>query len=161
MSIIEFSQTGRVDRDSPRVVGHRATVLDIKWCPHDDDVIASCSEDCTVKVWRIPESGLFRHLDEPVADLLGHQRRVGFIEWHPSAQDILLSCSADHRVIVWNAGTCEMVVNVEFPEPPITASWNYMGSRFVVSCKDRHVRLIDGRSGNVLKVKSLHGRLLK
>lgn len=141
-----------MDRDSPRVVGHKATVLDIKWCPHNDDVIASCSEDCTVKVWKIPEGGLFRHLDEPIADLLGHQRRVGFLEWHPCAADIILSCSADQRVIVWNVGTSEMVVSIEFPEPPITASWNHLGSRFVVSCKDKKVRLIDARSGDVLKV---------
>ena len=43
-------QTGRVDRDSPVVAGHKAAVLDIAWCPHNDDVIASASEDCVVKV---------------------------------------------------------------------------------------------------------------
>ena len=45
-----FFQTGRVDRDTPMVSGHKAAVLDIAWCPHNDDVIASASEDCTVKV---------------------------------------------------------------------------------------------------------------
>ena len=29
------------------VGGHKADVLDLKWCPHHDDVIASASEDCT------------------------------------------------------------------------------------------------------------------
>ena len=43
-------QTGRIERDAPIVGGHKAAVLDIKWCPHNDDVIASASEDCTVKV---------------------------------------------------------------------------------------------------------------
>ena len=43
-------QTGRVDRDAAMVSGHKAAVLDIAWCPHNDDVIASGSEDCTVKV---------------------------------------------------------------------------------------------------------------
>src|SRR6218665_3820118 len=84
-------QTGRVDRDSPLVVGHKAAVLDIQWCPHNDDIIASGSEDCTVKVWQIPEGGLFRPLDEPVVDLVGHQRRVGLVVWHPTVQNILLS----------------------------------------------------------------------
>lgn len=72
-------------------MGHKAAVLDIQWCPHDDDLIASGSEDCTVKVWQIPNGGLLRNLEEPVADLHGHQRRVGIIVWHPSAQNILLS----------------------------------------------------------------------
>ena len=133
-------------------MGHKATVLDIKWCPHDDDVIASGSEDCTVKIWQIPDGGLFRNLEEPIADLHGHQRRVGFIEWHPSVQDVILSCSADQTVIVWNVKEQSPIVSIEFPEAPITASWNFVGSQFVVSCKDHFVRIIDARSGNILQV---------
>jgi len=84
-------QTGRVDRDAPTVAGHKAAVLDIQWCPHNDDVIASASEDCTVKVWQIPEGGLLRNLEEPVVELAAHQRRVGFVVWHPVVENILLS----------------------------------------------------------------------
>jgi len=84
-------QVGRVDREAPLVVGHKAAVLDIQWSPHDDDLIASGSEDCTVKVWQIPDGGLTVNLEEPVADLVAHQRRVGLIVWHPTAQNILLS----------------------------------------------------------------------
>lgn len=43
-------QSGRIDQSSPTVCGHAAPVLDIQWCPHDDNMIASASEDCTVKV---------------------------------------------------------------------------------------------------------------
>jgi WD40 repeat protein len=32
------------------VGGHKGPVLDIAWCPHNDNVIASGSEDCVVKV---------------------------------------------------------------------------------------------------------------
>ena len=86
-------QTGRIERDHPLVSGHRGAVLDIAWCPHNDDIIASGSEDCTVKVWQIPEGGLRINLDHEdcVADLQGHQRRVGIVAWHPSAANILLS----------------------------------------------------------------------
>lgn len=40
-------QTGRIERDTPVVGGHKAEVLNVKWCPHHDEVIASSSEDCT------------------------------------------------------------------------------------------------------------------
>lgn len=43
-------QSGRIDQSCPTVCGHAAPVLDIQWSPHDDNVIASASEDCTVKV---------------------------------------------------------------------------------------------------------------
>jgi len=94
---VHLYQVGRVDREAPLVVGHKAAVLDIQWCPHDDDLIASGSEDCTVKVWQIPDGGLSENLEEPVADLVAHQRRVGLVVWHPTAQNILLSAG----IIKW------------------------------------------------------------
>lgn len=44
------SQVGRIPADHPLVGGHKGPVLDIAWCPHNDNVIASGSEDCVVKV---------------------------------------------------------------------------------------------------------------
>lgn len=45
-------QTGRIDKSYPTVCGHTGPVLDIDWCPHNDHIIASGSEDCTVMVRR-------------------------------------------------------------------------------------------------------------
>lgn len=44
------SQVGRVDKSYPMVVGHSGPVLDIDWCPHNDNIIASGSDDCTAMV---------------------------------------------------------------------------------------------------------------
>ena len=43
-------QTGRVDINAPKVCGHAGNVLDIKWSPFRDNVIASGSEDNTVSM---------------------------------------------------------------------------------------------------------------
>lgn len=48
--ILFLPQSGRIDQSCPTVCGHAAPVLDIQWSPHDDSIIASASEDCTVKV---------------------------------------------------------------------------------------------------------------
>jgi len=42
-------QTGRVVAGTGRVSGHRGRVTDIKWNPFDDNVIASGSDDATVR----------------------------------------------------------------------------------------------------------------
>lgn len=55
-------QTGRLPADQPVVGGHKGPVLDIAWCPHNDNVIASGSEDCVVKVWQIPDGGISRYV---------------------------------------------------------------------------------------------------
>ena len=82
------------------MAGHKAAVLDIQWCPHHDDVIASASEDCTVKVWQIPEGGLTKNLEESIVDLVAHQRRVGLVLWHPTAQNILLSAGKSSIYVI-------------------------------------------------------------
>ena len=97
--VMPLSKTGRVAPDAPVVGGHKGPVLDIAWCPHNDNVIASASEDCVVKVWQIPDGGLTRNVTESVVDLIKHQRRVGLVLWHPSAQNILLSAGSDNNVI--------------------------------------------------------------
>jgi WD40 repeat protein len=43
-------QTGRLDFNASRVTGHRGPVLDVKWNPFNDNIIASCSDDCTVSI---------------------------------------------------------------------------------------------------------------
>lgn len=43
-------QTGRIDMSYPTVCGHTGPVLDIEFCPHNDNIIASGSEDCSVMV---------------------------------------------------------------------------------------------------------------
>ncbi|RXN08474.1 coronin-2B-like isoform X2 [Labeo rohita] len=95
--VISVRHTGRVSPLHARVCGHSAPVLDVKWDPFNDLRVASCSEDCTVKVWDIPPNGLKADLKTPSKDLSAHSRRVSIIEWHPTARDLLLSSAYDCR----------------------------------------------------------------
>eukprot|EP00918_Siedleckia_nematoides_P082218 GHVU01180230.1.p1 GENE.GHVU01180230.1~~GHVU01180230.1.p1 ORF type:complete len:526 (+),score=58.40 GHVU01180230.1:133-1710(+) len=150
--VLSHDKTGRVERDAPLVCGHKAAVLDIQWCPHNDDVIASGSEDCTVKVWQIPARGLIINLDEPVVALLAHQRRVGLVVWHPSAHNILLSGGSDNKVFIWDVGTGEALIEIDcHPDIPLSAAWNWDGSFFATTCKDKKIRIIDPRSGDIVR----------
>ncbi|KER19648.1 hypothetical protein T265_11635 [Opisthorchis viverrini] len=150
--VLPIEKVGRVERDAPLVAGHKAAVLDIQWCPHSDDLIASASEDTTVKVWHIPEGGLEPgvNLTVPVADLVAHQRRVGLVAWHPTAEHCLLSAGADNMLFIWNVATEEPLVEIMLPDMVLSVSFNYNGSRLVTTCKDRHTRVLNPRTGEVL-----------
>ena len=97
--------------------------------------LASASEDCTVKVWQIPDGGITRTMTECVVDLVFHQRRVGIVLWHPSAQNILLSAGSDNNVCIWNVGTGECLINFQLPELVLSACWNWDGSEVRVATK--------------------------
>uniref|UniRef100_A0A7N5JB99 Coronin n=1 Tax=Ailuropoda melanoleuca TaxID=9646 RepID=A0A7N5JB99_AILME len=150
--VLPLSKTGRIDKAYPTVCGHTGPVLDIDWCPHNDEVIASGSEDCTVMVWQIPENGLTSPLTEPVVVLEGHTKRVGIVTWHPTARNVLLSAGCDNVVLIWNVGTAEELYRLDSLHPDLiyNVSWNHNGSLFCSACKDKSVRIIDPRRGTLV-----------
>ncbi|XP_040578676.1 coronin-1C-A [Lepeophtheirus salmonis] len=154
--VLPLSKTGRLSPDAPLVAGHKGPVLDISWCPHNDNVIASASEDCVVKVWHIPDGGLVRTITESVVDLMKHQRRVGLVLWHPSAQNVLLSAGSDNNVIIWNVGTGEALSVFTLPDLVYSGCWNWNGSEVLFTCKDRKIRRVNPRNGEILEEAVAH-----
>uniref|UniRef100_G3P254 Coronin n=1 Tax=Gasterosteus aculeatus aculeatus TaxID=481459 RepID=G3P254_GASAC len=145
--VLPLLKTGRIDKSYPTVCGHTGPVLDIDWCPHNDHVIASGSEDCTVMVWQIPENGLVTSMAEPVVVLEGHSKRVGIITWHPTARNVLLSAGCDNQIIIWNVGTGEAMITLDEMHPDViyNVTWNRNGSLICTACKDKAIRVIDPR----------------
>ncbi|NXJ06637.1 COR2A protein, partial [Odontophorus gujanensis] len=155
--VIPIHQTGKLDPHYPRVCGHKGNVLDIKWNPFNDFVIASCSEDATVKIWDIPEQVLTKNITTPKKELIGHSRRVGLIEWHPTANNILFSSSHDYKIMIWNLDTMEDVLSNPVKiidahkDVVLSMSFNTDGSLLATASRDRKIRLIDPRSRTVLQ----------
>nr|XP_019956886.1 PREDICTED: coronin-2A isoform X1 [Paralichthys olivaceus] len=155
--VLPIHHTGKVDPHQARVSGHRGNVLDIKWNPFHDYCIASASEDSTVKVWEIPAHGLMKNITVPWKELQGHSRRVSLIEWHPTANNILFSTGYDYKIMIWNLDYPEQVIKnpmrtiSHHTDVILSMSFNTDCSLLATSCKDRKVRLMEPRSGNLLR----------
>ena len=148
-------QVGRLDPEHGRVGGHTQDVLDIAWNPFDDNMIASSSEDASVKIWQIPDEGLGKEiLSEPLLTLSDcHQRKVHQVLWHPVASNILLSASTDPLIVIWNLETGEAAIEIDcHPDIIYSISWNTNGSLIATTCKDKKIRTIDVRKGEVITV---------
>lgn len=157
--VLPVEHTGRVEVSAGKVAGHKGPVLDLKWNPFNDNVIASCSDDCTVKIWYIPEEGLPRNssLVDPLVDLRGHRRRVGYVEWHPTAENILLSAGFDHLILVWDVSHGEVVRTIDcHPDSIHSMSFNRDGSLLATTCKDKKLRIIDPRASSVIREGVCH-----
>ncbi|NXT69941.1 COR2A protein, partial [Chaetops frenatus] len=155
--VIPIKQTGKLDPHYPQVCGHKGNVLDIKWNPFNDFVIASCSEDATVKIWDIPNQLLKRNITTPKKELLGHARRVGLIEWHPTAYNILFSSGYDYKIMIWNLDVKDTVLSKPVKildvhkDVVLSMSFNTDGSLLATACRDKKIRVIDPRAGTVLQ----------
>ncbi|XP_048242759.1 coronin-2B-like isoform X4 [Haliotis rufescens] len=155
--VLPVNQGGRVDMNIPKVSGHSGAILDIKWNPFDNQVIASGSDDSTVKIWQIPNEGLFSNLSDWQVDLHGHQRRVAYIEWHPTASNILLSAGYDFKCFIWNVEQAEPVNVIGCHTDTIfSIAWSREGSMFATTSKDKKLRVIDPRSTNVIAETTGH-----
>lgn len=156
--VAPLDQVGRFDINYPKVCGHKSLVMDIAWNPFNDNEIASCSEDCTVKLWDIPDGGLKENLAEYKRDMAGHMRKVGHIAWHPSAANVLVSVGYDHKIIIWNTSTGDIAFTLEGMHPDLiySLSWSYDGSYLATTCKDKKIRVIDPRKGSIVAEGSAH-----
>jgi len=76
--VARLDQSGRVDASAPSIAGHKGSTLDTEWSPFNDYIVASCSDDSTIKIWGVPEDGLTQTLtsDDALATLTGHGRKV-------------------------------------------------------------------------------------
>lgn len=152
-AVIPHSMKGKVSPNLPLVTGHKGEVLDIDFNPFNDNLIASASDDGTAKVWSIPEGGLTSPLTEPVQNLVAHKRKVGSVLFNPVANNIMATSSTDYSVKIWDIEKGKPTCSIDAKHADIIQSvdWNCSGSLLATACKDKKIRIIDPRAGDVVK----------
>lgn len=123
--------------------GHTGPVLDTDWYPHNDEVIASGLEDCTILVWHIPEKRLTSPLTEPVACLRGIPSMCASSPGTPQPK----ICFPVQVVTMWQMGTAEELYCLDSLHPDLNynVNWNHNGSLFCSTCKDKSFSVIGPR----------------
>ncbi|NWQ83004.1 COR1C protein, partial [Columbina picui] len=155
--VLPLHKTGRIDKSYPTVCGHTGPVLDIDWCPHNDQVIASGSEDCTVMVSQWPGDTSTEPSSPPAPPAFSFLSSsvytgVGILAWF-----FFLFLGCDNAIIIWNVGTGEALINLDDMHVDMiyNVSWNRNGSLICTASKDKKVRVIDPRKQEIVAV-SLH-----
>lgn len=145
------------DGTSPIVKGHSGTILDTEWSPFDDSLLATASEDSTIKLWSIPDSweptdekGFGKKgtdFSDAMLTLDGHTKKVTLLRFHPTANNTLLSASADHSIKVWDVESGVDAVSYDsLADLSQDIIWDVRGDTFACSNKDKSVRIVDART---------------
>lgn len=156
LAVVDINNPRRLPRDQALITGHSGAILDFEFCPFDDSMLISASEDSTVKLWQIPEGGLKGHLKEPLVDLKGHGKKVSFCAWNPVASSIIATTSFDQTVKCWNVSEQAEAFNVDMPDLCMSFKWNYTGTLLGATCKDKKLRIIDPRVGSIVAEGKVH-----
>uniref|UniRef100_A0A7S2XV61 Coronin n=1 Tax=Fibrocapsa japonica TaxID=94617 RepID=A0A7S2XV61_9STRA len=159
VAVIPYTAYGRYDQNPPVISGHRGNVLDFEFNPFHEQIIATGSEDLTIKVWGIPEAGLTETIRDPLVDMHGHGKKVTLLRFHPAANNILASVAADYTVKIWDIEKGAEITSVQAPHSNLIHDivWDYLGKSYFTSCKDKTVRCFDARSSEVtMEIPNAH-----
>jgi coronin-7 len=150
---------GKVEPSAAIIDAHRGAVQDLAFSPFHSDILASAADDCKVKIWKIPEEGIVGQnfvAGDEAASLDSHTHSVRTCNFHPTISGLLATSSYDMSIKLWDvehgaAGMVREVKDLKTGLPDMGSSvsnlaFNYDGSMFAVSCRDRSVRLCDVRS---------------
>lgn len=125
---------------------HSDLVSDMDFSPFDESLLATCSCDETVKLWRLcdPESA-----QPSEAELTLHpgHGKLELVLFHPTSSG-LLAIGATNSPLVWDTSRDDapLAVLEQHRDQLQSLSWKQDGSLLVSSCKDKMLRVFDPRA---------------
>ncbi|KAI4878197.1 hypothetical protein NFI96_018273 [Prochilodus magdalenae] len=124
---------------------HADQVTDLGFSPFDDYLLATCSSDETVKLWRLCELGQEQPGSAEVS-LRPGDGRLELLLFHPSASGLLAVASA-RGVHIWDTSRDKALAVLEQHADQLQGlAWKDDGSLLASSCKDRNLRIFDPRA---------------
>lgn len=131
------------------LTGHRATVTRVIFHPIYS-VIASCSEDATIKIWDF-ESGNFER------SLKGHTDVVQDIAFDPNGR-LLCSCSADMSIRLWDfQETYSCIKTLQGHDHNVSSvTFTPSGDHVVSSSRDRTIKIWEVSTGYCIRTLTGH-----
>ncbi|XP_020287213.1 coronin-7 isoform X2 [Pseudomyrmex gracilis] len=150
LAVLPLEDCGRKSKTMPLLHAHADTVTDMDFSPFHDGLLATGSQDCLVKLWHIPETGLEESLCNPECTFSHRQRRVEAVCWHPTAEHLLTTTSFTN-LSLWDVlSQQELFSNSDHTEVIQSLSWKQDGTVLATSCKDKQVRIIDPRASSYI-----------
>ena len=167
VAVCRHDRPGRFEPGKSQILtGHTGHVLDFDWNPFDDSMLATASEDTTLKLWSIPDdweptdekgnSKAGENLNSSLVTLEGHGKKVTLCRFNPTVNNCIASTSSDLSVRVWDFEKAEQICSFTgMGDLSQDIVWDVRGDKLATSCKDKVVRFLDGRTGSV--VQSIEG----
>ncbi|KAJ8398767.1 hypothetical protein AAFF_G00419640 [Aldrovandia affinis] len=124
---------------------HADQVTDFDFSPFDDYMLATCSADETVKVWRLCEPGQDQPSSAEVT-LCPREGRLETVLFHPTSSG-LLALGSSLAAQVWDSSRDAPLAALEqHPDQLQGLTWKQDGSLLATSCKDKKLRVFDPRA---------------
>ncbi|KAK2833452.1 hypothetical protein Q5P01_017341 [Channa striata] len=125
---------------------HSDLVTDMDFSPFDESLLATCSGDETLKLWRLcdPEE---EQPSSPELTLFPGQGKLELVHFHPTSSG-LLAFSTSKSPIIWDTSRQDapLAVLEQHSDQLQSLSWKKDGSLLASTCKDKMLRVFDPRA---------------
>ncbi|XP_061568464.1 coronin-7 [Cololabis saira] len=125
---------------------HSDLVTDMDFSPFDESLLATCSVDETVKLWRLcdPEQ---EQPSSPEVILNPGQGRLEVVHFHPTSSG-LLAVGTSKSPLIWDTSRKDapLAALEQHGDQMQSLSWKQDGSLLASSCKDKMLRVFDPRA---------------
>jgi hypothetical protein len=157
LAVIDTATKGALPEEIPLIVQEDG-INEFNFNPFIDNLIATASQDGSVKLWSVPDGGLTATIADPIANLVGHSKRLMYVDWHPLANNVLVSATTD-EVKLWDVEAGQVVTELpKVHKGQITSvTWSYDGSLAATAAKDKSLRVFDPRGAAVVAEGVAHG----
>ncbi|XP_020609920.1 coronin-1B-like [Orbicella faveolata] len=88
LGVLPLGDVGRKEQSLPLLHAHSDFVTDLDFSPFDGRLLSTCSYDCAIKLWQIPEEGIKELVSSPLCVLPQLPGRVENVLFHPSASEV-------------------------------------------------------------------------
>jgi WD40 repeat protein len=63
VAIVDATKPHRVDQEQKYITGHSGPICDLKFSPFQTNLLATCSDDATCRIWELEKEGLTQNLN--------------------------------------------------------------------------------------------------
>lgn len=164
IGIINAAKPGRLPTQIPCFLSG-SEVINFKFDPFDDSILVTVSNDNKIRVWEIPEGGIEEDVAEPKFILEARSMdKIHLLEFHPTSKNVLLTTSDDlgHPTIrIWNLDTKkdEITLTGMHKDVIFSCAWSRDGTQIATTTKEKVIRILDARTGNVVAEGPAHNSL--
>ncbi|XP_053990998.1 uncharacterized protein LOC128883050 isoform X2 [Hylaeus volcanicus] len=126
---------------------HKGAIQDLQFSPLCENLLATCSNDMTVKIWKIPydDTGDNPVNLVPLITFLGHHRKVVTCRFNPVVSSVLASGCYDQTIKIWDLQKQEAMLETKLYDVMYHLKWNRLGNLLAVSTKNKYINIFDPR----------------
>eukprot|EP01117_Protostelium_nocturnum_P002563 TRINITY_DN1329_c0_g1_i4.p1 TRINITY_DN1329_c0_g1~~TRINITY_DN1329_c0_g1_i4.p1 ORF type:complete len:956 (-),score=442.62 TRINITY_DN1329_c0_g1_i4:269-3136(-) len=153
VGLLDVRNPGKRSGEPTTIHAHSAEITDLAFSPFSDHLLATASDDCSVKLWELPRELSGGSSGSNNVTLNGHKRRVESIKFHPSASNVAATSAGDKTVKLWDLSNGKEVLSLDGLHEDIvhSISWSWGGDLLATSSKDGKIRIIDPRAKSVVR----------